>query len=251
MSLNSKKVLCFVILQFAFLFLANAQNNPPLTDPLKVFIDAGHGGHDVGAIRGPFKEAEITLKLAQQIKQLSSHYPKLQFYFSRLDDQFLSLEARTQKAQQVEAQLFISLHANTSPLSSLSGMEFYFKQNDKRMTGPPILPENLPLNVSLSEQKIIQLMTSQARDFALTRLSLDLNLLFQKNLTAEKSTIKRAPYYVIENAQMPAALVEIGFISNQSEARLLYNENYLKNIAESLINSLLEYQAKLQQKAEE
>jgi len=199
-------------------------------------IDPGHGGVDVGAVRGIFKESDITLKVAQKIQSLiqSQFSQNIEVILTRETNKSLSLENRVKVAEQRNADLFISLHANSSQASYVSGMEFYFRKGESKIKMPAI-------EASTGVKKIIGDLTS----FGQTRQSLKFNQILQNQVKAlgsdSKTVIKRAPFFVIEKTTMPSALIEIGYISNLSEAKLLLTEERQQEIAETIVKSIYDY----------
>ncbi|MES2800888.1 MAG: N-acetylmuramoyl-L-alanine amidase [Bdellovibrionota bacterium] len=209
-----------------------------VSKPFVIVIDPGHGGVDVGAVRGIFKESDITLKVAQKIQNLiqSEFSQNIEVILTRETNKSLSLENRVKVAETRYADLFISLHANSSQASYVSGMEFYFKKGAHAVKMPAI-------EASTAVKKIIGDLTS----FGQTRQSLKFNQILQNQVKAlgadSKTVIKRAPFFVIEKTSMPSALIEIGYISNISEAKLLLTEERQQEIAETIVKSIYEYKS--------
>lgn len=208
------------------------------TKPFVLVIDPGHGGVDVGAVRGIFKESDITLKVAQKIQSIiqGEFSNNIEVILTRETNKSLSLENRVKVAEGKSADLFISLHANSSQASYVSGMEFYFKKGVYAVKMPAI-------EASTAVKKIIGDLTS----FGQTRQSLKFNQILQNQVKAlgadSKTVIKRAPFFVIEKTTMPSALIEIGYISNLSEAKLLLTDERQQEIAETIVKSIYEYKS--------
>lgn len=213
-----------------------------VTKPFVLVIDPGHGGVDVGAVRGIFKESDITLKVAQKIQNLIQsenlirQSPNIEVILTRETNKSLSLENRVNVAERKSADLFISLHANSSQASYVSGMEFYFRKGEHKVKMPAIEASN-------AVKKIIGDLTS----FGQTRQSLKFNQILQNQVKSlgsdSKTVIKRAPFFVIEKTTMPSALIEIGYISNLSEAKLLLTDERQQEIAETIVKSIYEYKS--------
>ncbi len=223
-----------------FTLTARANIAQPVAKPFVLVIDPGHGGVDVGAVRGIFKESDITLKVAQKIQSLiqSQFSQNIEVILTRETNKSLSLENRVKVAERQSADLFISLHANSSQASYVSGMEFYFKKGVYAIKMPAI-------EASTGVKKIIGDLTS----FGQTRQSLKFNQILQNQVKAlgsdSKTVIKRAPFFVIEKTTMPSALIEIGYISNLSEAKLLLTEERQQEIAETIVKSIYAYKNSL------
>lgn len=221
--LNYKKLFLFLILlslqSFAF----------------TVVIDPGHGGQDVGALRDFFRESKVTLSLSQKIQKLAENQfdeNNLKIILTRQKDETVSLQKRVAIAETEKANLFISLHVNSAPSSQVSGMEFFFKKNESNLKNDNLNPT----------ETIVKSLT----DFGQTRQSLQFNHALKKNWTETRSIIKRAPYFVIERASMPSVLIEVGFISNLSEAKKLMTDDYQNKIAQSVINAIVDYKTALE-----
>ena len=199
-----------------------------------VVIDPGHGGQDVGALRDFFKESKVTLSLSQKIQKIAQDQfgeNSLKVILTRQKDETLSLQKRVSIAESLKADLFISLHVNSAPSSQVSGMEFFFKKNESHIKNDNLNP--------------IETIIKSLVDFGQTRQSLQFNHALKKNWTETRSIIKRAPYFVIERASMPSVLIEVGFISNLSEAKKLMTDDYQNKIAQSVINAIMDYKTSL------
>ena len=229
-----RSALLFFILLTSQLSLAESQR------PFILVIDPGHGGVDVGAVRGIFKESDITLKVAQKIQTLiqSEFSQNVEVILTRETNKSLTLENRVKVAETRNADLFISLHANSSQASYVSGMEFYFKKGVYAVKMPDI-------EASTAVKKIIGDLTS----FGQTRQSLKFNQILQTQVKAlgsdSKTVIKRAPFFVIEKTTMPSALIEIGYISNISEAKMLLTDERQQEIAETIVKSIYDFKNSL------
>ncbi|AZZ37405.1 hypothetical protein CIK05_11575 [Bdellovibrio sp. qaytius] len=220
--------------------LFTTQTQAEVSKPFILVIDPGHGGIDVGAIRGIFKESDITLKVAQKMQNLiqSDLNQNIEVILTRETNKSLTLENRVKVAEARNANLFISLHANSSQASYVSGMEFYFKKGVYDIKMPAI-------EASTAVKKIVGDLTS----FGQTRQSLKFNQILQTQVKAlgsdSKTVIKRAPFFVIEKTSMPSALIEIGYISNISEAKLLLTDERQQEIAETIVKSIYAYKNSL------
>ncbi len=214
-----------------------------------VVIDPGHGGIDAGASRGSFVESQIVFQIAERISTLLKQNPEVDVHLTRPKNKGASLADRVQFADSVSADLFLSLHANSSPSLQVSGIEYYF--NSKK-TVPVLLKKIKPENEKLSASEILKTIKSDLVEFGKTKASLDLSKTIQsvwnsnaaeKSLTSN-SKIRRAPFFVVENTSMPSVLVEVGFISNQREARKLVSPKYQDELACALTAAIVKYKEK-------
>lgn len=213
-----------------------------------IVIDPGHGGQDFGAIRDSFVESKIVLQIAQKIKTLLDNQKNITATLTRTDSSGLSLKKRVLLAQNLKADLFVSLHANTSNSEAIQGMEFYFNSlNPKPLDDKSNAKESaVPYNPTPSTLDVINKIKHDFQFYDKTEKSLLLTSTFKERSSAvdQKSIIKRAPFYVIDHTSMPSALIELGFISNRREAKKLTSEEHQNELAHLLSTALLEYKEK-------
>ncbi len=213
----------------------------------KIVIDPGHGGQDLGATRNSFVESKIVLDIAKKIKTQLEKEKNLSVLLTRNSNTTLSLENRVQMAQEFKADLFISLHANTSSIKSIQGMEFYFNSASPNKFAE--IQNKIKTNTGAAElagAQIIEKIKSDFKFYDKTEKSLLLSRLL-KNKSVEfeqKNIIKRAPFYVLDHSPMPSVLIELGFITNRQEARKLATSKYQNEIARLLSLAILEYKEK-------
>lgn len=208
-----------------------------------VVLDPGHGGNDTGATRDAFVESKIVLQIATRVKQQLDLHPGLKTTLTRADDSGLSLKNRVILANKLHADLFVSLHANTSSSEYVNGMEFYFNSPAPLVATEAKIGES-PLPVSNSE--VIEKIKTDFRYYEKTEKSLMLTRSFREKSTEsdQKSIIRRAPFYVIDNTTMPSILIELGFISNRREAKKLTSQTYQDEMARLLASAILKYKEK-------
>jgi N-acetylmuramoyl-L-alanine amidase len=215
----------------------------------RIVIDAGHGGHDQGT-QGPhgLQEKELVLDVAQRVGKLVEERLNAEVIYTRTDDTFIPLEGRTAIANQKKADLFLSIHANSSPIPRIAGMEtFYLNFTDSRDALDVAARENASSQKSIFElQDIIQKITlheklDESREFA-SRLQTALFSFSSRNIPGQKNRgVKKAPFVVLIGASMPSVLAEIGFLSNPREEALLKKSDYRQKLAESLYRGIAKY----------
>ena len=227
-----------VLKYFLLIFVVPFFSVAAATENFRVMIDPGHGGQDLGATRDSFVESKIVLQIAKHLKSALEELNVKDVLLTREADENISLKERVNKANQAGADLFISLHANTSSQATWSGMEFYFNANSRQV------PEPAPLKPTNNE--VVAQIQKDFKYYEKTEKSLVLSKSIQTltNSTEQKSIIKRAPFYVIENTEMPSILIEMGFISNRREAQKLNDPTYQKEIAVLIAKALLSYKEK-------
>ncbi|MBU1742727.1 MAG: N-acetylmuramoyl-L-alanine amidase, partial [Proteobacteria bacterium] len=204
----------------------------------RVVIDAGHGGKDPGAIHGRVREKRIVLHLARLLKRQIERRLGLQVVLTRRRDRYLALEARTAKANAWAGDIFISLHVNSHPSRSIRGIETYFlnlttdqeamrvaaRENatsTRKMSDLRMILQDLMLNSKINESNRLARFIQRGMIGHLRR-----RYRHVRNLG-----VKQAPFFVLMGAEMPAVLVEIGFISSPVERRRLINSAYLGRLA--------------------
>jgi N-acetylmuramoyl-L-alanine amidase len=229
----------------------------PLRSARKVIvIDPGHGGHDPGAI-GPDNlcEKDVVLDIALKLKKILSADPDIKVYLTRDKDVFIPLEERTAIANSKNADLFVSIHANASTSREAKGIETYFLNwTDNEEAMKVAAREN---QISLKNMKkmnkgndVLGVMLGDLERENKRDESLLLANYIQKTLVDELSrnykgvvdlSTKWAPFYVLLGAEMPSVLVEVSFISNPHEARLLSRKAYREDLAKSIADGIDKY----------
>jgi N-acetylmuramoyl-L-alanine amidase len=231
---------------------SNGQNSLTRALGLKlarVVIDPGHGGHDQGT-QGPkgLVEKELVLDVALRVGKLIEEHMGAEVIYTRSDDTFVPLDGRTALANEKKADLFLSIHANSSPFPRIAGVEtFYLNFTDSKEALDVAARENASSQKSIFElQDIIQKITlheklDESKEFA-RRLQASLYSLSSRNLPAQKNRgVKKAPFVVLIGANMPSVLAEIGFVSNPREEALLKKPDYRQKVADSLYRGLSRY----------
>ncbi len=215
----------------------------------RVVIDAGHGGHDVGTT-GPtgLLEKDLVLDIALRLGKLVEQRLGADVIYTRHDDTYIALEERTAIANRSHADLFLSIHANSSPYKPAARVETYYLNFT---TSPDAMDvaerENASAQMSVSElQSLIQRISlhdkiQESKEFAID-IQRSMEALAARNIsTAPDRGIKKAPFVVLIGAQMPSVLSEVGFISNPREESLLKRSDYRQQIAEALYKGLARY----------
>ncbi len=218
----------------------------------RIVIDAGHGGKDPGAIGyRHYREKIIVLQIAQKLKKiLKSRGYKV--YMTRDSDKFIKLRSRTRFANKKKADLFISIHANAVGKKSakkVHGVECYFLDKSrssraKRVSASENKGGLKDMNFYGKESFLNTLNTHNI--VAANKLAIDLqrealNSLHKSFKNVKDAGVRPGPFWVLVGAQMPAVLVEVGFITNPTEARRLVNSKYQQAIALGLANGVERY----------
>jgi len=215
----------------------------------KIVIDPGHGGHDTGTI-GPngLLEKELVLDVSRRLGKLLGSRLGAQVVFTRRDDTFIPLETRTSIANQEQADLFVSVHANSSHDPDARGVETYYLN----FTSSPEALEVAARENAASDKSIHELQDlvkkialkekiEESREFASDVQGALHTGLAIKNPGERNRGVKKAPFVVLIGANMPSILAEISFLSNPTDERRLRTPAYRQRIAESLYHGISQY----------
>ena len=218
----------------------------------RIVIDAGHGGHDNGTT-GPtgLREKDLVLDVAKRLGALVEERLGSQVIYTRTDDTFIPLEQRTAIANAQQADLFISIHANSSPVPSASGVEtYYLNFTTSRDALEVATRENADSALTINDlQDVLQKIAlkdkvDESREFA-QRVQTALIASAGRASRARDRGVRKAPFVVLIGATMPSVLAEIGFVSNPQDERQLRKPETRQKIAEALYKGLSQYAATL------
>ncbi len=219
----------------------------------RVVLDPGHGGHD-GGTRGPggLLEKDLVLDVAKRLGELIETRLSSEVVFTRDDDSFVPLEERTRIANRHRADLFLSIHANSSPARSASGIETYYLNFTESKSALEVAArENASSERSIYElrdllQKIaLKDKLEESREFA-SHVQTSLSTLAARtNASSRDRGVKKAPFVVLIGASMPSVLAEVGFVSNPHDENLMKRAEYRQKIAEALYKGIAQYAAGL------
>jgi len=219
----------------------------------KIVVDAGHGGHDTGTI-GPngLMEKDLVLDVALKLGKLLESRMGAEVVYTRDDDTFIPLETRTAVANKEQADLFISIHANSSSDSSARGVEtYYLNFTSSRDALEVAARENAVSEKSIHElQDLVKKIAlkekiEESREFAGDVERSLYSGLSVKSPGLHNRGVKKAPFVVLIGANMPSILAEVSFISNPTDERKLKTEEYRQRVAESLYKGISKYVAGL------
>jgi N-acetylmuramoyl-L-alanine amidase len=216
----------------------------------RIVIDAGHGGHDTGTI-GPsgLMEKDLCLDVAKRLgKEILEKLPGTEVHYTREDDTFVPLENRTALANQVRADLFISIHANSSRDRSARGVETYYLN---------FAASEDAMEVAARENALSQSSIHELRDL-IKQIASNEKMEESRELAAEiqeslsgrlqrysryikNRGVKRAPFVVLIGANMPSVLAEISFISNPSDELALKKSDHRQRVVEGLYKGIERY----------
>ena len=215
----------------------------------KVVIDAGHGGHDTGTIgHGGLLEKDLVLDVALRLGTLISRQLGAEVVYTRSDDVFIPLEDRTKIANDQKADLFISIHANSSPERTATGVEtYYFNLNSDKAGLDLATRENSTAASSISDlndmlhRAVLQTKLEESRDFAQRVQTSLCSMSARMNNRSKDRGVRQAPFVVLIGATMPSILAEIGFVSNPHDERLMRRNDQRQKIADALFKGVSQY----------
>ncbi len=222
----------------------------PLFRFKKIVVDAGHGGKDPGAIgRSGVREKDVVLEIARRVKELLAG-SDIDVVMTRDRDEFISLEGRTEIASRAEADLFVSIHANSNPSKNIDGLEVYYieelgrkdKQEDQRQKNHRILFEELNMDHgSMDVKRIVSdlLYTYKQQESRALAQSLAKGIASYVGMTGRGD--RTARFFVLRNTLVPAVLIEVGYLSNAQEEKLLASSDYRRKLADGIAKAILDY----------
>lgn len=215
----------------------------------KIVIDPGHGGNDPGAMAPKgVREKDISLSIAKRLAYSLKKKTGCEVALTRSTDTYLHLEERTAIANTQRADLFISLHLNSSPAKEAQGIETYFLNLATDESAIAVAArENATSTKNISDlEDILKDLMRNAKIDESKRLAKNV----QKNMCSSLSRkyspvkdkgVKQAPFYVLMGARMPAILIETGFISNPGELSRLMSSDYQAALSDSIADGVAHY----------
>jgi N-acetylmuramoyl-L-alanine amidase len=219
----------------------------------RVVLDAGHGGHDTGT-SGPsgYLEKDLVLDVTQRLGGIIEKRMGSEVIYTRSDDTFIALHERTAFANAKKADLFLSIHANSSPAGSSSGVETFYLNftNDKYALQVAARENAVTENSVYDLPNLVQQIAKhdkkeESRQFATRMQAAMYSFSVRGNTRARDRGVKSAPFVVLIGAHMPSVLCEIGFLTNARDEALLKRPEYRQKLAEALYRGLSNYASTL------
>jgi len=244
----------FKYLSLFFIFLFSCYSYSQSSSKFKVTLDAGHGGHDFGAIYHGHIEKNISLAIALKVGKILEANPNFEVNYTRKTDVFIELVERSSIANRVDSNIFVSIHCNANKNTSADGSETYVMGLNKNASN---------LAVAKSENAVITLekdykqkyegfdpnnpssmigLTLMQEEYLDNSISLASKIQDQfAGLNKKTRGVKQAPFMVLHKAYMPRVLIETGFISNPAEGARLDSEDGQQDIAQAIANAIISY----------
>jgi len=215
----------------------------------RIVIDAGHGGHDSGTLGvGGIREKDVVLDVALRLGKLLHDRLGAEIVYTRSDDTFIPLETRTAIANKAQADLFISIHANSSPEAEVRGVEVYYLNFTSDPDAMRVAArENAVSNQSVHDlSDLVKKIALKDKIDESKELATDVDTSLYAGLTKGNAAlhnrgVKKAPFVVLIGANMPSILAEISFVTNQQDAAELKKPEYRERVAESLYAGVARY----------
>ncbi|WP_321401418.1 N-acetylmuramoyl-L-alanine amidase [Maridesulfovibrio sp.] len=219
-----------------------------------IMLDPGHGGKDPGASANGLKEKDINLRFT---RILAAKLKKAGFsvMYTRSNDTFIPLEERTAMANIKKADMFISIHCNAHRSTKINGIETYTlnlarnrnavrvaaRENAvsaKRISDLQVILTDLMLNSKMKESKDLaqNIHTGSLKNI-------------RRKWNVKDQGVREAPFYVLMGAKMPSVLIELGYLTNRTEAKRLKTDSYLSYIADGIVKGVLEYKKQIERYA--
>jgi N-acetylmuramoyl-L-alanine amidase len=218
----------------------------------RVVIDPGHGGHDQGT-EGPhgLLEKDLVLDVARRLGALIEERLGAEVVYTRSDDTFVPLEERTALANQKNADLFLSIHANSGLASAAGSESYYLNFTTSKSAMDVAARENASSQRTIHQlQDLVEKITlkdkvDESREFAAKIQAALVRELARVNAASRDRGVRKAPFVVLVGAAMPSVLTELDFLSNPREERLLNRPEYRQKIAEALFSGVSQYASTL------
>lgn len=221
----------------------------------RIVLDPGHGGHDTGTSGpGGLLEKDLVLDVCRRLGSLIESRMGAEVVYTRQDDTFIPLERRTEIANKERADLFLSIHANSSSSDTSSGVEtYYLNFTDSNSAMEIAARENAGSAKTVYELKdlvhriALHDKIDESRQFAARVQQSLYNAAAKANSRTRDRGVKKAPFVVLIGASMPSVLAEIGFVTNPKDEALFRKPEFRQKVAEGLYHGISRYASTLSQ----
>jgi len=216
----------------------------------RIVIDPGHGGKDPGAIgKAGLREKDVVLDIGRRLRDVLES-DGFSVVMTRDSDEFIPLSGRSEIANKAKADLFISIHANANRSRWIRGMEVYHPREKSEEIIPGLAADHdssyifNQLNISRSSKNtkaiVLDMIYTQNQADAIN-LSKCITRSADKNLEVRERGVKAASFYVLRNTQIPAILIEVGYITNAREAKYLKSDSYRQDVVDAIAKGIANY----------
>lgn len=219
----------------------------------RVIIDPGHGGHDPGATgRDGLREKDLVLDISRRVAKFLEAERSYEVILTRNTDVFIPLEERTAIANSKGADLFVSIHANSSRNRRARGLETYYLN----LATSPEAERTAARENAVSTRRMTELQEllsrimnnskiAESREFAHHVHGSMVKRAIESDSHSRDLGVKTAPFYVLLGANMPSVLLEVSFLSNPDDAKLLASDEFRHKIAQSIVDGIKNYTTSL------
>ena len=219
----------------------------------RVIIDPGHGGHDPGATgRDGLREKDLVLDISRRVAKFLEAEDSYEVILTRNTDVFIPLEERTAIANSKGADLFVSIHANSSRNRRARGLETYYLN----LATSPEAERTAARENAVSTRRMTELQEllsrimnnskiAESREFAHHVHGSMVKRAVEADSHSRDLGVKTAPFYVLLGANMPSVLLEVSFLSNPDDAKLLASDEFRHKIAQSIVDGIKNYTTSL------
>ena len=220
---------------------------------LRIVVDAGHGGWDLGTVgRRGLLEKDLVLEIAERLGKLLETRLGMDVIYTRQDDNYIPLDERAEIANQAQADLFVSVHANYSDLPSARGVETYYTNQFSAPGSKEAGAKDLDARANASTKSGVMPTLSaadlrerieQSRHLAASVQRSLYGTLAVQNPGLRDRGIKEAGFVVLTESAMPGILAEVSFVSSPADEQKLRSDGYREQIAEALYKGIARYAA--------
>jgi N-acetylmuramoyl-L-alanine amidase len=233
--------------------------NIPTAHALHVILDPGHGGTDRGATRGTISESQITLTVSELVANELKKDGRFKVTLTRTNNTYVSLEERASIAN-TQGDLFLSIHVNSSSDPKARGHEIYFqnqlppdqeslylasRENSNSADAQVARQVSLALKdrpqLNQDVRAIVEDLERNHRLQMSGRFTESLYEHWTGDQLHRRQTIRQAPFFVVSNIDKPAALIEIGYLTNDTESKKLTDTEYQKKVARGIYKAILNF----------
>ena len=254
----------FVVLFMLFSAHLYAEQSTAPDKPFVVVIDAGHGGHDPGAMGARGQEKDINLAISLELgKKIEATCPDVKVYYTRKTDVFVTLQGRADFVNKHKADLFICVHTNSAKSASAHGVETFTLGLNKSQSNLDVaMRENSVMLLendyktkyqgfnpnSVESYIMFEFMQDQYVDKSVQFASMVQRQFVDKAKRNDRG-VRQAAFWVLHKSACPSVLIEVGFITNAEEEKFLLSQSGRETMANAIYNAFVDYKRSIQRKS--
>ncbi len=222
-----------------------------------VYVDIGHGGRDPGTMHNGLVERDVVLDVGKRVGKLLTAQG-FNVVYSRTTDVTLALSSRPKNANEVGADLFVSIHMNAFTNTSVSGFETYYLDFSRNSEASRVATlENSVSDKTLGDlqdvvaKMLLNVRTKESIGLARSIQKATVRTVRSQGFSTKDGGTRSAPFHVLIGTSMPAVLVEIGYCTNKKEAQFLKRSDYRTALAQGIVQGIIAYKKELEKKTDE